>query len=152
LNLFDDCLQYRVELKWDGKTGGTVECQNCGDLKIDMPQDFAGFGRSPCPDQLFLASIGGCLLTTFLHFARRLHLDVRDIRIPVREQISLRKSEGYRITAVEAEIQVDTDGEYVELAGRCAELARDYCHITRSMEASIPVNVSIKVHSARMAL
>ena len=138
-------LGYRVELTWDGETGGSVECDDCGDLRIDMPEEFSGNGQSPCPDQLFLASLGGCLLTTFLHFAKRLQLEVQDVNVFVEGKIFLRKGVGYRISLVEAKIRVIADAEDMELAEKCSELARDYCHITRSIEDSIQVDVSIEV-------
>jgi organic hydroperoxide reductase OsmC/OhrA len=142
---FIEKLDYSVELSWDGETGASVECDNCGDLRIDMPEEFSGNGRSPCPDQLFLASLGGCLLTTFLHFAKRLQLEAQDINISVGGKVSLRKGVGYRVGPVEARIRVMTDAEDVELAEKCSELARDYCHITRSIEDSVRVDVSIEV-------
>lgn len=141
-------LDYRVELSWDGETGGSVECDDCGDLRIDMPEEFSGNGRSPCPDQLFLASLGGCLLTTFLHFAKRLQLEVKDVNIFVGGKIFLRKGVGYRIGLVEAKIRVMADAEDVELAEKCSELARDYCHITRSIEDAIRVDVFIEVSAS----
>jgi organic hydroperoxide reductase OsmC/OhrA len=145
LRPFIEKLDYSVELSWDGETGASVECDNCGDLRIDMPEEFSGNGRSPCPDQLFLASLGGCLLTTFLHFAKRLQLEVQDINISVGGKVSLRKGVGYRVGPVEARMRVMADAEDVELVEKCSELARDYCHITRSIEDSVRVDVSIEV-------
>ena len=142
---FKEHLSYQVNVDWDGASGGLVECENCGDLKLDMPREFSGLGRNPCPDQLFLAAIGGCLLTTFLHFRSRLKLDVEDVRIMVSAEIDLKPSEGYRIGSVNAVMRIRADAEDEELARRCAELARDYCHITRSIEPSLPVDVAIEV-------
>ncbi|RLI10785.1 hypothetical protein DRO42_00040 [Candidatus Bathyarchaeota archaeon] len=142
---FKEHLSYQVNVDWDGASGGLVECENCGDLKLDMPCEFSGLERSPCPDQLFLAAIGGCLLTTFLHFKNRLNLDVEDVRITVSAEIDLKPSEGYRIGSVTAVMRIRADAEDAELARRCAELARDYCHITRSIEPSLPVDVAIEV-------
>jgi len=142
---FKEHLSYQVEVDWDGASGGLIECENCGDLKLDMPREFSGLGRSPCPDQLFLAAIGGCFLTTFLHFKNRLKLDVEDVRIMVSAEIDLKPSEGYRIGSVNAVMRIRADAEDAELARRCAELARDYCHITRSIEPSLPVGVAIEV-------
>ena len=141
-------LDYGVTLSWDGETGASVECDNCGDLKIDMPREFSGNGNGPCPDQLFLASLGGCLLTTFLHFAKRLHLEAKDVNISVGGNISLRKGVGYRVGQVEARIRVTADDEDAELAEKCSELARDYCHITRSIEDSVRVDVSVEVSAS----
>ena len=148
LSPFIEKLDYNVKLSWDGETGASVECDNCGNLRIDMPKEFSGNSRSTCPDQMFLASLGGCLLTTFLHFAKRLHLEVQDVNISVGGKVSLRKDVGYRVGPVEAIIRVMTHAEDVELAEKCSELARDYCHITRSIEDSVRVDVFIEVSAS----
>jgi len=141
---FEKRLRYQAKVTWDRESGGLVECENCGDLRLDMPREFSGLGRSPCPDQLFLSAIGGCLLTTFLHFKRRLGLDVEGVDISVSAEIALDPSEGYRIRSIRAVMSVEADAEEADLARRCAELARDYCHITRSIESAIPLAVSIE--------
>ena len=142
---FKKNLRYQVKVRWDGESGGFVECENCGDLKVDIPREFSGLGRSPCPDQLFLASIGGCLLTTLLHFKERFNLDIVDVNILVSEDITLSRSEGYRIRSIKAAMRVKADPRSTHIVKRCAELAKDYCHITRSIEACTPLDVSVEV-------
>jgi len=142
---FEENLKYQVEIDWDGRSGGRVECENCGDLTLDTPREFSGLGRGPCPDQLFLAAVGGCLLTTFLHFRNRLKVDVEGVKITASTELALRQPEGYRIRCVKATMRVEAGEEDVDLARRCAELARDYCHITRSIEGSVPLEVSVEV-------
>lgn len=60
-------MSFPVELKWDGETGATALTKG-QQLKVDMPVEFGGLGRAPCPDELLAASVAGCLLTTFLYF------------------------------------------------------------------------------------
>ena len=142
---FKKNLRYQVDLSWDGESGGFVGCENCDDLKVDVPREFTGLGRSPCPDQLFLASIGGCLLTTFLHFKGRFKIDVVDVNISIFEDITLIRSEGYRIRSVKAAMCVKGKPGDADIIKRCAELAKDYCHITKSIEGCIPLDVSVEV-------
>lgn len=143
---FKENLRYQVQVNWDGESGGFVECENCGDLRVDIPREFSGLGRSPCPDQLFLASIGGCLLTTLLHFKGRFDLDIAGVNISVSEDITLSRSEGYRIRSIKAAMSVKADPGNADIVKRCAELAKDYCHITRSIEACTPLDVSVEVN------
>jgi organic hydroperoxide reductase OsmC/OhrA len=133
-------------VEWDGETGGVIQCNSCSELRLDMPVEFDGQGKGPCPDQLFLASISGCLLTTFLHFARRLGVDVRSINIRSNAELSMGE-EGYRIRMVSSRILFAAAPEATELAERCARLSKEYCHITRSLEASFPVNVEIEARA-----
>ena len=99
-------LRYSSIVCWDKESGGEVSCKSTVDFKVDMPTEFSGEGRYPCPDQVFLASIGGCLLTTFLHFKRRLDLEVEDVRISVEGKVELVGAEGYRIERIDAILHV----------------------------------------------
>ena len=142
-------LRYGASVRWDGKSGGEVACKNPLDFRVDMPLEFSGEGRYPCPDQVFLASIGGCLLTTFLNFKNRFDLKVEDVQVTVKGEVALVGAEGYRIREVEAFLQIKVREEEKSLAMRCGELARDYCHITRTIEKALPIKVYTEVEEER---
>lgn len=139
-------LRYGAVVRWDKESGGEVSCKSAVDFRVDTPTEFSGQGQYPCPDQAFLASIGGCLLTTFLHFKRRLDLEVEDVRVSVDGEVALVGGEGYRIKGVEVilHIKAKSGGD---LARRCAELARDYCHIIRTIEKALPIKVYLEVEA-----
>ena len=143
---FKDRLEYGVDILWDGSTGGLVSCDGRG-FRVDTPAEWGGGSRGPCPDELFLASLGGRLLTTFLHFARRLGVTPGDVRISTSMEIALGGVEGYRIQGVRAEIWVEAEEEVLERVRRCVELAVNYCHITRSLEEAIPLEVDVRVEA-----
>lgn len=138
-------LSYNAEAKWDGETGGEVNA-NGFKMSFDTPKDYGGNEKHPCPDQLFLASITGCLMNTFLYYRSHLGAETEDIRISAEAEIELVNPLGYRIKGIEAHIQVWSSDEETDLNRTCAERARDYCHLTKSIEGAIPVNVQINVH------
>ena len=141
---FSQKLEYNATVKWDGETGGTVSCENCEELTVDIPKEHGGLGRSACPDQLFLAALGGCLLNTFIHFATRFKADFRDVQVHVNAKLEL-TPEGYRFTEASSVITVYADEEDTMMAERCADLAVEYCHITRSIEEAINLKVSHRI-------
>jgi len=138
-------LHYSTEARWDGETGGEVTSK---DFKIlfDTPRDHGGNEMHPCPDQLFLASITGCLMNTFLYYKVHLGVETEDIKINAEADIRLVNPVGYRINEIKAHIQVWSNQEEADLNRTCAERARDYCHLTKSIEGAIPINVEITVH------
>ncbi len=139
--------KYSVFVEWDGLTGGEART-NQHHLSFDMPKEFKGLGRSFCPDELLLSAVGGCLLTTFLHFKERFKLPLRKFRVDVRGEVKL-MDEGYRITSVEAKIEASAPEEEVERVKRFIELAKEYCHITRSLERCIAITVDVMVSSEK---
>ena len=141
---FPDNIQYRASATWDKETGGTVKS---GDyvVEFDTPERYGGIGRASCPDQLFLASITGCLMNTFLNFKRRLEAETSDIVIEAEMDIEMQGNEGYKIKEIGLVIKAAAPDEMLKLNRKCAELAFDYCHITKSIECSINFTNRIEV-------
>jgi len=144
-------IEYDSKMRWDKATEGIIEYDKYENTSFDTPIEFDGNGLAPCPDQLFSASIGGCLMNTFTHYARRLDLTFDDVLISVQASLSLRK-EGYRFDKINAKIMIQATEEHFELAERCGVLAKEFCHITRSIESALPVNVNIEMDSKSLCI
>lgn len=138
-------LHYAAEAQWDREMGGEVSA-NGFKVSFDTPRDYGGNERHPCPDQLFLASITGCLMNTFLYYKSHLGARTRDIKISAEAEIQLVNPLGYRFKGIEIHIKVWSTEEEANLNRTCAERARDYCHLTKSIEEAIPINITITVH------
>lgn len=138
-------LHYEATATWDKGTGGTVEV-DAFNVPFDTPKDYEGNETSPCPDQLFLASLTGCLVNTFLYYKTHLGAETKDIKVKAEAEIELQNPLGYRMTGISFMIQVWSDEKNAELNRTCAERARDYCHLTKSIEISIPLKVDITIH------
>jgi len=138
-------LQYSAEARWDHKTGGTAQM---GEFKqrFDTPQEFDGRETAPCPDQLFMASLAGCIINTFNYYRMMLDVETIDFTVKVSSTIELTKLEGYRIKEIDVEINVWSDEENLELNKKCATRAKEYCHITKSIEPAIPIRSMINLH------
>ena len=114
-------------------------------MKMDAHPEFGGEGKQPCPDELFLASIGGCLLTTFLYVRRKLKLPLVDLKISVGGELRLEGPEGYRLTSMDATIYVKTNKGQESRAEECVKLTRNFCHLTRLIEKAVPFELSAKI-------
>ncbi|MGQ9639433.1 MAG: OsmC family protein [Candidatus Bathyarchaeia archaeon] len=136
---------FNVKLCWDGETGGHVYIRGQPMLRLDTPTEFGGRGRYPCPDEIFLSSIAGCLLTTFLYFKDKLQVKVGRLKVSAEGTLSF-DVEGYRIEGVEAHLYVESDGGDEEDLRRCVELTKRYCHITRTLEKAFPVRILEDIH------
>jgi len=137
-------LEFKAKLIWDGESGGEAKVRKSKDLKLDMPVEFGGKGRYPCPDELFLAGLAGCLLTTFLYFRNKLSFYMEHFEILTGGKLSA-ESDGYRIGGIEATIRVKTNRSEKTKVRRCIELTKKYCHITRTLEKAIPIRISGRI-------
>ena len=141
-------VEYDVNLVWDMESGGDVYVKRFPKLKLDMPVEFGGKGRSPCPDEYFLSAVGGCYLTTFLYFKERLGLRPRGLKITVQATANYIVPKGYRITETRVFMHVTVDAEEKEKAEECIELAREHCHLAHSIKQGLPIKVlhDVKIH------
>lgn len=111
---------------------------------LDMPIEFGGQGRYLGPEELLLSSVGGCLLTTIVWFKKQMHIvSLEGLRVGV-EGTWEKLREGYRITKIGAAIKFQVKQDERKKAEKCVEMAKNFCHITRSLEKGIPTEVRIE--------
>jgi uncharacterized OsmC-like protein len=137
-------LRYSAEAEWDHKTGGTAQMDDFM-LDFDTPMEHGGKSSAPCPDQLFMTSLAGCVINTFNYYREMFAIKTRGLKVNVSSDIEL-KSKGYMITGINIAIQVWCCKESLEHNQKCAERARDFCHLTKSIESSIPIKTTINLH------
>lgn len=131
-------LKYNIKVVWDKQSGGVISFRD-ETLNLDMPETFGGKGRFPCPDEFFLAAIGGCYLTTFLYFKEKLNLTIHDLKIAVQGMVHYTGPQGYRIKEIIVALTVGTDTSKRTRAIECLEYTKQFCHLTRSIEEGIHV-------------
>jgi uncharacterized OsmC-like protein len=146
--LYPKELEYTAMSRWDGSTGGVAEANGFA-MVFDTPPEYGGRGSAPCPDQLFLTALGGCILNTFTNFKNRLGVETVDASVRVSCRVELVDHTGYRVTGVSAEIRVISAPGMESLNRRCAELAVEHCHLTRSIETVVPIDCVISVESGQ---
>lgn len=136
--------KYKVELIWDKQTGGLAGIEGQPKLKFDIPKKYGGLGRYYCADEIFLASLGWCILATFIDFKRKLRLPLKDVRVSLSSSIELR-NDGYHIARIQGSLDAIVKKGQQANAERCAELAKEYCHLTRAIRKTIPIEISTNV-------
>ena len=138
-------LDFSADILWDGENGGQIALRDLAPLKIDALPEFGGKGEQPFQDELFFASIGGCLLTTFLYVRRKRKSPLVHLKVSVNGGIALQGPQGYRLTSVDATIYVETLKGYENKAEECVRLTRSFCHLTRLLEMVVPFTLSSKI-------
>ena len=139
-------LEFQIDAKWDGQLGGFVEVKQGYHLKFDIPHTFGGPGQAFCPDELFLASIAGCLINTFLHFQERIDLEMEAFSFQVRAEVKFERDK-YRIIKIKVNGTLTIREGNEDLGEKCLQLAKDYCHITSSLAPCIPIEFHIGIES-----
>ena len=132
---------YECKIIWDGDTGG-IALLDSENLRIDTPKEFNGRGLGYCPDQLFLAAVAGCLLTTFLYFRDRLGFSLLSLNVDSSMRI-YRDIAGYHVGKITVTFIIEVEKGSEAEAKRCVELSKRYCHILRALQNKVDVKANI---------
>jgi uncharacterized OsmC-like protein len=134
-----------IGLTWDGQSGAEVKIGTTHTLRLDLPLEFGGMGRYPCPNELFFASIGGCLLIEFLYFKNKLNFTLMGLQVDVEGTEEMSGLEGYRITRIKATLTVKTIESDQDEAETCVELTKKYCPLTRTLEKAVLIDFITRI-------
>lgn len=119
-------------------------------LQADEPAPL-GQGQGPSPVQLLCAAVGNCLSASLLFAWRKFKQDPGAIACDVSAEVG-RNAEGrMRVLGLQATLTIGVPGDALEHLERVLGSFEDYCTVTQSVKAGIPVTVSVyDAHGARL--
>lgn len=137
---------FETKLTWkQGKRAGLGARDNPA-LEVATPPEFGGPAGTWCPEELFVASVESCLMSTFLYFVDRFHLSLAGYSS--RSKGILKKTaDGLRFSSVEVRIEAAwADAISMEKAGslRLKKKLEKYCPVSASLKC--PVSIQIVIH------
>jgi uncharacterized OsmC-like protein len=141
---YPETLEYTARSSWDGMTGCTAYVTANRKVIIDTPPTYGGRGDGICPDELFVSSILGCLNNTFLDFQRRFEMELTSIDLNGKATAKF-DGEGYKIVGVSVWGEIVVGQDELEAGKRCLHLMKEYCHLTRTISGSIPIEYDISI-------
>ena len=140
---------FRVNVTWAGDGTGCGEVRIAGlpsPVPVGGATELGGCGRGANPEELLLASLGACYVTTWAIFPKKLQLDYSDPVVGVDGQLEKDPAGGYRMvrTRIRARVPaslLEKDREKVE---KTLALAEKYCIISKVARQAMPVEVEIE--------
>lgn len=138
---------FTVNLAWDKDKEGTLTARKNPRLPVATPPDFGGPEGVWSAEELFVASVGSCLMSTFLYFTDRF-----DVPLEAYSTVSTGRMEktpgGLRFTSIDVSIRVTVpDEEARERAAplRLREKIEKYCPVSTALNC--PVRVTLDLHA-----
>jgi len=137
--------KFRNEVRWAGEKRGVLSAGERPDLEVATPVEFRGHAGIWSPEDLFVASVNACVMTTFLYYAARAGIELLDYRSEaegtvVYEHGLLRFADVHlRPTVVVASEAARAEAE------RCLQQSEEHCLVSRSVAASVRVEGEVRV-------
>jgi organic hydroperoxide reductase OsmC/OhrA len=130
---------YHTAVAWKDGRQGTLGSQGKPSFAVASPPEFRGIPGVWTPEDLFLAAVESCQMTTFLALADRAGIQLRGYESTASGTLA-NSGDGYRFTAVEVRPRIcvapGTDTSAVE---HLVHQAHRNCLVVRSV--SCPVEV-----------
>ena len=115
-----------------------------GELEIGPAPEFNGKPETLNPEEMFVAAINNCLMTTFFYFVRKSNIEILSYHSDAQGQIE-KQTDGFRFTNVQVQATVTLAQQ--ELARKIRELgdlAEKYCLVSRSVTCPVRYELEVK--------
>ena len=136
---------FETSAVWEQGKEGTVRARGNPVLAVAAPPEFGGPQGMWCPEDLLVASVGGCLMSTFLYFAERFSIPIEGYSSTSRGTIG-KTADGLRFTGLDVAIRVTiADGAARERAAslRLQEKLEKYCPVSAALNCPVRLDLSI---------
>ena len=130
---------YRTAVKWTGQKIGVASSPGKPDIQVATPPEFKGHEGIWSPEDLFVASVNVCVMSTFLAFAERAGLSFTDYECEAEGRLELVDGK-FQVTSVTLRPKVTL--KTGEDAGKAKELlakAEANCLISNSVKTKVMV-------------
>ncbi len=103
-----------------------------------------GKGAGPNPSRLLAAGVANCLSASLLFALRKFKNQPGPLTSSVTVHMERDENKRLRIGSMDVVIQVDSPADCIDQLDRIIGQFEDYCIVTQSVRAGIPVNVTVR--------
>ncbi len=137
--------QFNNNVVWETEKRGKLKIEGIPDLDIGTPPEFRGHEGIHSPEQMFVASLNGCIMSTFLTFAEKTR--TKFTKFECAAEGTLEKVEGkLKFTKIilypKVEVPSEREKKHVLYT---LKLADKHCLVTNSMNCVIEMYPEVTV-------
>lgn len=123
--------------QFNNRFGGQVP-----DLRTDEPPPL-GTGTGPDPTQLLCSAVGNCLAASLQFSLAKYKQDGGGISADVRAEVGRNADKRLRVLGIAVRLTLGVPGQGIEHLARALAAFEDFCTVTGSIRAAIPVQVDV---------
>jgi len=137
--------KYDTRLEWTSEKKGVLRCEGKPDIMVACPPEFGGHPGIWSPEDLFLASVEVCTLTTFLWFANKEHVNLKSFSSEASGTVEL--VDGvfqFSSITIKVRIGVSSEDDRARVEKMLKKVERA-CLITNSIQTDVHIESEIHV-------
>ncbi len=135
---------YSTSVRWTGQRKGVASSPGKPDVEVATPPEFKGHEGIWSPEDLFVAAVNVCLMTTFLSYAERAGLSFQAYECAAEGRLEMVEG-GFQVTAITLKPKVTLGaGADPGKARELLEKAEANCLISRSVKSKVSLEPVIQ--------
>jgi organic hydroperoxide reductase OsmC/OhrA len=135
---------YRVNIKLAGKGKGVITASDKPDIELSAPVEFGGIKGLWTPEDLFVASINACLITTFLYYAEKQDFEYVSFESSAEGFLELVEMR-YVFKEIKANPKIVVNNpEDIKLARKLLSISQKVCIISNSIKPKLILDPEIE--------
>ena len=116
-----------------------------GELEIGPAPEFNGRPETLNPEEIFVAAINSCIMTTFFYFVRKSNVEILSYYSIAKGQVE-KQADGFRFTNVDVRAEVTLkQQELAEKVRQLGDLAEKYCLVSRSVACPVHYHLEVEI-------
>ena len=135
---------YRTSVRWTDQKRGLLSSGGKPDMQIATPPEFKGHEGIWSPEDLFVASVNVCVMSTFLAFAERAGLAFTAYESEAEGVLELVDGK-FQVTTIVVKPRLSLKpGEDVGKAGELLAKAEANCLVSNSIKSKVTLEATIQ--------
>ena len=136
---------YNNFIKWEEEKKGVISSEGKPSFQVTTPPEFHGHPGIWNPEELFLAAVNSCIMTTFLYFAEKRKLEFASYQSKAEGILkSVENKLMFSEVTIKPFISIKNESD-IETAKKLIELAENNCLISNSIKSKVKIIPEISV-------
>lgn len=134
---------YKNSVKWQEKKRGLLSSLDKSNIEVATPPEFRGHSGIWTPEDLFVAAVNSCIMTTFLHYAEKEGLKFLSYESEA-EGVLERVNTQFTFSHITVRSKITVaSGDQEQKTRELMKLSENGCLISNSIKSSVKVILEI---------
>ncbi|NOZ64156.1 MAG: OsmC family peroxiredoxin [Caldiserica bacterium] len=134
---------FKTKVKWEENKKGEIWSSKTPRIKISTPPEFKGPEGFWSPEELFLASVNTCIMTTFLYFKDKFSFHLFSYESEIEGAVSFKEGK-LSFTSITIYPRIKVKKGEISRAKSAMKKTEEYCLISNSIRPKVKVITDIQ--------
>lgn len=136
---------YKNHIKWESEKKGFLSSDDKQGFQVATPPEFRGHPGIWNPEELFIAAVNSCVMTTFLSFAEKQSLDFLSYKSDVEGILRFSENKLMFTDVTVRPVITVADKTDIEKATDIIDMVEKHCLISNSIKSKVEIIPEVEV-------